>query len=135
MNLAELPKQYAPQDAQRRWYQFWVDKGYFHADAASSRKPYCIVIPPPNVTGTLHLGHALNNTLQDILIRWRRMQGYEALWMPALTTPASPPRPSSRNGCCKRRRKAGTTWAGRRWSSGSGPGRTNTRSASCASFA
>ena len=82
MNLAELPKQYAPQDAQRRWYQFWLDKGYFHADAASSRKPYCIVIPPPNVTGALHLGHALNNTLQDILIRWRRMQGYDALWMP-----------------------------------------------------
>ena len=82
MNSAELPKQYAPQDAQRRWYQFWLDKGYFHADPASGRKPYCIVIPPPNVTGALHLGHALNNTLQDILIRWRRMQGYEVLWMP-----------------------------------------------------
>ncbi len=82
MNLAELPKQYVPQDAQHRWYQFWLDKGYFHADAAGSRKPYCIVIPPPNVTGALHLGHALNNTLQDILIRWRRMQGYDALWMP-----------------------------------------------------
>jgi valyl-tRNA synthetase len=82
MNSADLPKQYAPQDAQQRWYQFWLEKGYFHADAASSRKPYCIVIPPPNVTGALHLGHALNNTLQDILIRWRRMQGYEVLWMP-----------------------------------------------------
>ena len=82
MNSAELPKQYAPHDAQKRWYQFWLDKGYFHANAASGRKPYCIVIPPPNVTGALHLGHALNNTLQDILIRWRRMQGYEVLWMP-----------------------------------------------------
>jgi valyl-tRNA synthetase len=82
MNSAELPKQYAPQDAQRRWYQFWLDKGYFHADVASDRKPFSIVIPPPNVTGALHLGHALNNTLQDILIRWRRMQGYEVLWMP-----------------------------------------------------
>jgi valyl-tRNA synthetase len=82
MNLAELPKQYVPQDAQHRWYQFWLDKGYFHADAADRRKPYCIVIPPPNVTGALHLGHALNNTLQDILIRWRRMQGYDVLWMP-----------------------------------------------------
>ena len=51
MNLAELPKQYAPQDAQRRWYQFWLDKGYFHADVASRRKPFCMVIPPPNVTG------------------------------------------------------------------------------------
>src|SRR5271170_177030 len=82
MSTAELPKQYDPQDAQERWYQFWLDKGYFHADPSSGRKPYCIVIPPPNVTGALHLGHALNNTLQDILIRWRRMQGYEVLWMP-----------------------------------------------------
>ena len=82
MSLAELPKQYDPQDAQRRWYQFWLDKGYFHADPASPKPPYTIVIPPPNVTGALHLGHALNNTLQDILIRWKRMQGYDALWMP-----------------------------------------------------
>jgi valyl-tRNA synthetase len=82
MTLAELPKQYDPQDAQRRWYDFWVEKGYFHADPASPRPPYTIVIPPPNVTGALHLGHALNNTLQDILIRWRRMQGYDTLWMP-----------------------------------------------------
>ena len=82
MNLAELPKQYDPQDAQTRFYDFWVDKGYFHADPASAKPPYCIVIPPPNVTGALHLGHALNNTLQDILIRWRRMSGDEVLWMP-----------------------------------------------------
>ncbi|MDR3638604.1 MAG: valine--tRNA ligase [Isosphaeraceae bacterium] len=83
MSIAEqLPKQYDPQDAQRRWYGFWLDKGYFHADPASPKPPYTIVIPPPNVTGALHLGHALNNTLQDILIRWRRMQGYDALWMP-----------------------------------------------------
>ncbi|MCA1696844.1 MAG: class I tRNA ligase family protein, partial [Actinobacteria bacterium] len=82
MSLAELPKQYDPQDAQRRWYDFWLEKGYFHADPSSAKPPYTIVIPPPNVTGALHLGHALNNTLQDILIRWRRMQGYDALWMP-----------------------------------------------------
>ena len=82
MSLADLPKQYDPQDAQRRWYDFWIEKGYFHADPASAKPPYTIVIPPPNVTGALHLGHALNNTLQDILIRWRRMQGYDALWMP-----------------------------------------------------
>jgi valyl-tRNA synthetase len=81
MSLAELPKQYDPKDAQDRWYPFWRDRGYFRAPDAPSR-PYCIVIPPPNVTGALHLGHALNNTLQDILIRWRRMQGYDALWMP-----------------------------------------------------
>jgi valyl-tRNA synthetase len=82
MTIADLPKQYDPQDAQRRWYDFWVAKGYFHADPARPAPPYSIVIPPPNVTGALHLGHALNNTLQDILVRWRRMQGYDALWMP-----------------------------------------------------
>ena len=82
MSTAELPKQYDPQDAQRRWYGFWLEKGYFHADPSSDKPPYTIVIPPPNVTGALHLGHALNNTIQDILIRWRRMQGYDALWMP-----------------------------------------------------
>ncbi len=82
MSLADLPKQYDPQDAQRRWYDFWLEKGYFHADPTSAKPPYTIVIPPPNVTGALHLGHALNNTLQDILIRWRRMQGFDALWMP-----------------------------------------------------
>lgn len=82
MPLADLPKAYDPQAAQARWYAYWLEKGYFHADPSSEKPPYTIVIPPPNVTGALHLGHALNNTLQDILIRWRRMQGYEALWMP-----------------------------------------------------
>ncbi len=82
MKISDIPKQYDPKDAQERWYAFWVKSGYFHADPDSGRPAYCIVIPPPNVTGALHLGHALNNTLQDILIRWRRMQGYECLWMP-----------------------------------------------------
>ncbi len=80
--IADLPKQYDPQAAQARWYDFWIEKGYFHADPTSGKPAYSIVIPPPNVTGALHLGHALNNTLQDILIRWRRMQGFDALWMP-----------------------------------------------------
>ena len=82
MNINEIPKQYDPKDAQDRWYQVWADRGYFHADPSSDKAPYCIVIPPPNVTGALHLGHALNNTLQDVLIRWRRMQGRDCLWMP-----------------------------------------------------
>ena len=82
MSLADLPKQYDPQEAQRTWYAFWLEKGYFHADPSSNKPPYTIVIPPPNVTGALHLGHALNNTIQDILIRWKRMQGFDALWMP-----------------------------------------------------
>jgi valyl-tRNA synthetase len=78
----ELAKQYDPKEAQARWLQFWEERGYFHSRPDPSREPYCIVIPPPNVTGALHMGHALNNTLQDVLIRWKRMQGYNALWMP-----------------------------------------------------
>ena len=78
----ELPKLYDPKSAQEKWYPFWLEKGYFHADPASTGAPYCVVIPPPNVTGALHLGHALNNTLQDILCRWRRMKGDSVLWMP-----------------------------------------------------
>ncbi|MGH7395169.1 MAG: class I tRNA ligase family protein, partial [Candidatus Methylomirabilales bacterium] len=74
--------QYDPRPVEERWYRVWEAAGYFHADEDSPRPPYCIVIPPPNITGSLHMGHALNNTLQDILIRWRRMQGYNALWMP-----------------------------------------------------
>jgi valyl-tRNA synthetase len=78
----ELPKAYEPKDAQQKWLTFWEERGYSHATPDPSKKPYTIVIPPPNVTGALHMGHALNNTLQDVLIRWRRMQGYNALWMP-----------------------------------------------------
>jgi valyl-tRNA synthetase len=78
----DLPKQYDPHEAQCRWLQFWDERGYFHSRPDPSRQPYTIVIPPPNVTGALHMGHALNETLQDVLIRWRRMQGYNALWMP-----------------------------------------------------
>src|SRR5438132_14273691 len=78
----ELPKTYKPDETEGPWYPFWEEKGYFkpHGDAAAPA--YSIVIPPPNVTGALHMGHALNNTLQDVLIRWRRMQGFNALWMP-----------------------------------------------------
>lgn len=78
----DLPKQYDHETAQSRWYRFWEKKGYFHSEPNPNRKPYTIVIPPPNVTGALHLGHALNNTLQDILIRQKRMQGFETLWLP-----------------------------------------------------
>ena len=77
----ELAKAYNPQEAQEKWLKFWNEQGYFHSKP-DSRQPFTIVIPPPNVTGALHMGHALNNTLQDVLIRWRRMQGFNALWMP-----------------------------------------------------
>ncbi|GIW87269.1 MAG: valine--tRNA ligase [Isosphaeraceae bacterium] len=81
MPALDLPRTYDPNAAESRWYAFWLERGYFHAPD-TPRDPYCIVIPPPNVTGALHLGHALNNTIQDILIRFRRMQGKDALWMP-----------------------------------------------------
>ena len=78
----ELPTQYHHAEPQRRWYTFWEERGYFHSEPDPGRQPYTIVIPPPNVTGALHLGHALNNSLQDILVRFKRMQGFNALWMP-----------------------------------------------------
>jgi len=80
--MSELPKQYDHLAAQDRWYRFWEERRYFHSEPDDSREPFCMVIPPPNVTGALHLGHALNNTLQDILARQKRMQGYNVLWMP-----------------------------------------------------
>ena len=79
---ANLPPRYEPASVEWRWYRFWEERGYFQADPDPSRRPYTIVIPPPNVTGVLTLGHVLNNTLQDILVRWRRMQGRNALWQP-----------------------------------------------------
>lgn len=78
----ELPKTYDPKSVEKRIYKEWCDKGYFHAEVDKSKKPFAIVIPPPNVTGQLHMGHALDETLQDILIRTKRMQGYNALWIP-----------------------------------------------------
>lgn len=77
-----LDKQYNPAEFEDKIYKFWCDNKYFHAEVNPEKKPYTIVIPPPNITGQLHMGHALDNTLQDILIRWRRMQGYETLWLP-----------------------------------------------------
>jgi len=81
-NLQDLPAQYDHAAAQAKWYPRWQEAGYFHAEANDPRPPFTIVIPPPNVTGALHLGHALNNTLQDILCRMKRMQGFNVLWMP-----------------------------------------------------
>jgi len=82
MSNKELAKGYEPHEVEKKWYGEWLAKGYFHADESSPRTPFSIVIPPPNVTGALHMGHALNNTLQDILCRWKRMNGHSVLWMP-----------------------------------------------------
>ncbi|MCK4261878.1 valine--tRNA ligase [bacterium] len=82
--MKDIPTKYNPKPVEERWYRFWEEKGYFQAEAYSRKKPYCIVIPPPNITGSLHMGHALNNTLQDILIRWKKMHGDNALWIPGV---------------------------------------------------
>ena len=80
--MKDIAKTYNPSEVEDRIYDFWVKGNYFHAEPDPDKKPYTIVIPPPNITGQLHMGHALDNTLQDILIRFRRMQGYSTLWMP-----------------------------------------------------
>lgn len=82
MSTYELPKAYEAKAVEKKWYEFWEKSGAFKASPDSPKPPYCIVIPPPNVTGVLHMGHAIVNTLQDILIRWHRMLGYETLWVP-----------------------------------------------------
>src|SRR5512142_594225 len=79
-----LSTQYDPTEVEPRWLRFLLAHGYFHADQTSPTVPYSITLPPPNVTGSLHMGHALGSTLQDILIRWRRMQGFNAMWMPGI---------------------------------------------------
>ncbi len=80
--MDDLPKVYSPKEVEEKWYSVWIEKGYFSPEDRGKHAPYTIVIPPPNVTGILHMGHALNNTIQDILIRWKRMEGYASLWIP-----------------------------------------------------
>lgn len=80
--MTELPAAYSPRDVEPRWPARWEQSGLFHANPASKKRPFCIMMPPPNVTGHLHMGHALVTTLQDILIRWKKMSGFETLWMP-----------------------------------------------------
>lgn len=82
MPEAPMDKTYDPQALEAKWYDWWQQRNLFHAEPARGGEPYCIMIPPPNVTGILHMGHALNNTLQDLMVRWRRMQGRNALWIP-----------------------------------------------------
>jgi valyl-tRNA synthetase len=84
MTNDELAKAYEPRDVERRWYAFWEESGFFHADPQSGKPSFAIVIPPPNVTGSLHIGHAFTLTLQDVIVRWKRMQGFDTLWLPGL---------------------------------------------------
>ena len=78
----ELKSVYDPKEVEEKWYHIWEEKKYFHADVNDDRESFCIVIPPPNVTGQLHMGHALDETLQDILVRYKRMAGFNTLWVP-----------------------------------------------------
>ena len=80
--MTELPKTYDPNSVEPKWYQHWLERGYFKADAHSPKPAFSIVIPPPNITGMLTMGHVLNNTIQDILARRARMLGHETLWLP-----------------------------------------------------
>src|ERR1700754_3091195 len=82
MDIKELSKTYDPAAVENKWYAYWIDKGFFAAKANTQKEPYTIVIPPPNVTGILHMGHMLNNTIQDVMIRRARMLGKEACWVP-----------------------------------------------------
>ena len=79
---APIPDRYEPADAEKRWYPLWEERGYFRGDPAAGGKTFSVVIPPPNVTAALHWGHALNNTLQDVLVRMKRMDGFNTLWLP-----------------------------------------------------
>ncbi|NUN08676.1 MAG: valine--tRNA ligase [Ignavibacteriaceae bacterium] len=81
-NFADIPKAYSPQNVEDKWYKYWLENNVFHSEADDSKNPYTIVIPPPNITGVLHMGHILNNTIQDIYIRLKRMQGFNACWVP-----------------------------------------------------
>src|SRR5262245_31444815 len=81
---AEIPKTYNSQEVEGRWYQWWESKGYFRADAKSDRPPFAMVMPPPNVTGSLNMGHMLNDTVQDVIARRKRMQGFNTLWLPGM---------------------------------------------------
>jgi valyl-tRNA synthetase len=84
MNQEPLAKSYDPRDVEPRWAKLWEEKGFFKADPDSKKPPFAIVIPPPNVTGSLHIGHAFTNTLQDVIVRWKRMSGFDVLWLPGL---------------------------------------------------
>ena len=82
MSMETFAKSYNPKDVEKKWYSYWEEKNYFYADNTSKGSRFSIVIPPPNVTGSLHMGHALQHTLHDILVRWKRMSGYNTLWLP-----------------------------------------------------
>ena len=109
----DLAKTYDPKQVEEKWYARWEERGYFQAVGDGEREPFSIVIPPPNVTGSLHMGHALNNTLQDILVRWKRMQGYDTLWLPGTDHAGIATQIKVEEELREWRARPATTWAGR----------------------
>ncbi len=78
----EIPKTYSPLEIEDKWYKYWLDNKFFKAKVNKEKKPYTVVIPPPNITGILTMGHVLNNSIQDVFVRWKRMKGFETCWVP-----------------------------------------------------
>lgn len=101
-NEQTMPTKYDPSAIEKGRYDFWLKGKYFEAGGDQTKQPYSVVIPPPNVTGRLHLGHAWDTTLQDIVTRMKRMQGYDVLWLPGMDTPASPLRQKSKRNSANR---------------------------------
>ena len=123
MGQTLLSKSYDPVEIERRWYEYWEHKKLFRAHDEKTGREYSIVIPPPNVTGSLHMGHALNNTLQDILIRYHRMNGYNTLWMPGMDHAGIATQNVVERQLAEEGLKRERTWAGTSSSNGSGHGR------------
>src|SRR5437016_4459757 len=124
--MAEIPKAYEPPSVEAKWYQFWLGHQCFVADAHSKKPAYSIVIPPPNITGVLTLGHVLNNTIQDILARRARMLGHEVLWLPGMDHAGVELRPRWKNICDERKTKPVMTWDEKNSCAASWIGRKNT---------
>ena len=125
-----LPKGYTFHELEPHWYDFWVKQGFFQAKVESPEPPYSIVIPPPNVTGQLHMGHALNNTLQDILCRYKRLKGFEVLWVPGTDHAGIATQNVVERQLSARRALPDTNWAGKHSWSGSGSGGKSTAGSS-----
>ena len=133
--MSEIPKAYEPQAVEDKWYQFWLDRKFFVADPQSAKPAYSIVIPPPNVTGVLTMGHVLNNTIQDILARKARMDGKEVLWLPGTDHAGIATQNASWNARSRKpaRSNIATIWAARNFWRRSGNGRKNTAASSSSS--
>ena len=125
----ELSKTYDPAAVESAAYKVWLEENLFHADPNAPGRPYCIVIPPPNVTGALHLGHAINNTLQDILTRVHRMMGVNTVWIPGLDHAGIATQAVVEKQLKEKENKTATTSAAKDWSNESGNGNNNTATA------